>query len=341
MLRIVFWILFALEIAVPLFAAVAGVIGVLTGQTLNSMMLLIVPAGAVTLLLALIGVWFYFTNSKFALAVLCLPFLLVPFLLVMNLLGDSSEQADRIGNLDFKQPGKRRLANAIAANDLTAVKASIADAGDLKIPGERSLPILLFALRSAPGKKPNPAIIAALLEAGADPNGACPYTEPVLDQEEGLDSIKQVIKNVGRPISSCAAGTLPLDETTDFEIVELLVKHGADPNKKGRYAPVWFNAFGDYYTSVPNGDKIFDLYRANGLRLEGVNSRGQGPIAAAAFGRDWHSLRVILESGADPNGVMIVSKTLSEHLREAARMASSYGRVPEDLDASIRIVNSR
>jgi len=341
MLRVVFWILFGLEIAVPLFAAVAGVVGVLTGYSLNSMMLLIAPGGAVTLCLAVIGVWFYFTNSKFAFVVLCLPLLLVPFLLVENLLSESSEQADRIGNLDYKQPGKQRLANAIAANDLAAVKAAIAGAGDLKIPGERSLPILLFALRTPIGKKPNPAIIAALLEAGADPNGACPNTEPALDQKEGLDAAKLIIKNVGKPVSSCAAGTLPLDQTTDFEIVKILVKHGADPNKKGRHGPVWFNAFGDYNTSVPDGDKIFDLYRANGLRLEGVNSRRQGPIAAAAFARDWHSLRIILESGADPKGVMIVSKTLSEHLNEAARAASVYGKVPQDLDASIRIVDNR
>lgn len=308
MLRIAFWILFSLEFFPAVFLVIGGVIGVLTGSSVNGMMLLIVPGAATAVFVACIGAWFYFTSSKFALGVLCLPFLLIPVLLVQNQLGDRADREERAGNVDFKQPGKQRLANAIVAGDVQAVKAAIPAAGDLKVPGERGLPILLFALHSVPvDKKPNPAIIAALLEAGADPNASSP------------------------------SGELPLDSAREFEVVKLLVEYGADPNKKGRQGPVWFNAFGDIYGNVYNGDKMFDLYLANGLRLEGVNSRGLGPIAAAAAGHDWHSLRIMLESGLDPKGVMVHSQTLSE----ALQMSVTIGRTDKDLEACIKIVNRR
>lgn len=320
-LRIVFWILFCCEFVPAVLLAAGAAIGVLTGYSLNGMLLLIVPAGVVAAFVACIGAWFYFTSSKFALAVLCLPLLLVPVLLVQNQLAEQWTKQEDAGNLDFKQPGKQRLANAIVAADLQAVKAAIPGAGELNIPGERGLPILHFALQPHGKNKPNPQIIKALLDAGADPNGAC----------AGATSLT----------FSCTAGSLPLDETKDFEIVKLLVEHGADPNKKGRYAPVWFNAFGDFYGPVQDGDKMFDLYLAHGLRLEGIDSRGNGPVAAAAFGRDWHSLRIMLERGIDPAGVKIVSRTLSEHLHGAADAARSYGKIPADLEASIRIVDKR
>ncbi len=302
MLRIVFWILFALEFLPAVFAAAAGVIGILSGNSVNGMMLLIAPAGAVAVFLACIGIWFYFTNSKFALGVLCLPLLLIPVLFVQNQLGDRADREERAGNRDFKQPGKQLLANAIVAGDLQAVKAAIPAAGDLRSPGERGLPILLFALHN----KPKPAIVAALLEAGADPNASSP------------------------------SGALPLDTTKDFEIVKLLVEHGADPNKKGLHGPVWFNAFGDIYGGVHNGDKMFDLYLAHGLKLEGVNGRGRSPLAAAAEGGDWHSLRIMLERGLNPNGVMIHTTPLRERLQQAA----TFQRNDPDLTAAIKLVDA-
>lgn len=308
MLRVAFWILFCLEFFPAVFAVAGGVIGTLTGYSLNSMLLLIVPAGVVAIFVACIGAWFYFTSSKFALGVLCLPILLIPVLFVQNQLGDRADREEHLGNMDFKQPGKQRLANAIVNGDEQAVKAAIPNAGDLKVPGERGLPILLFALHSAPtDKKPNPAIIAALLDAGADPNAASP------------------------------SGELPLDAAKEFEVVKLLVEHGADPNKKGLRGPVWFNAFGDAYAGVYRGHDMFNLYRAHGLRLEGVNARGQGPIAAAAAGHDWRSLRFMLENGLDPKGVMIHTQTLSEALQTSA----TVWRNDKDLEACIKIVNRR
>ncbi|MBM3754814.1 MAG: hypothetical protein FJW38_12650 [Acidobacteria bacterium] len=258
------------------------------------MLLLIVPAGAVTLLLALIGVWFYFTNSKFALAALCLPLLLIPVLFVQNQLGDYVNREEDAGNTDFKEPGKKRLANAIAAGDVAAVRAALPAAGDLKTPGERGLPILIFALLTPPGgKKPNPEIIAALLKVGADPNAGSPD------------------------------GTLPLERTFEFEIVKLLVEHGADPNKKGHGGHVWFNVFGEFYGGVYRGADMFDLYLAHGLKLEGVNNRGRGPLAAAAEAGDWRSLRIMLERGLNPNGVMIHTTPLRERLSLAFTIDSS------------------
>lgn len=302
MLRIVFWILFCIEFFPALFLVIGGVIGALTGSSVNGMMLLIVPGCAVAAFVACIGLWFYFTSSKFALAVLCLPFLLMPFLFVVNQLDDRSIKEERAGNMDFKQPGKQKLANAIVAGDVQAVKAAIPGAGDLRSPGERGLPILLFALRN----KPNPAIVAALLEAGADPN------------------------------ASSSSGALPLDTTKDFEIVKLLVEHGADPNKKGLRGPVWFNAFGDIYGGVHNGDKMFDLYLTHGLKLEGVNGRGRSPLAAAAEGGDWHSLRIMLERGLNPNGVLIHTTPLRERLQQAA----TFQRNDPDLTAAIKLVDA-
>lgn len=308
MLRIVFWILFCLEFLPAIFVIIGGVIGLLTGSPLNNVLLLVVPAGAIAAFVGCVGLWFYFTSSKFALGVLCLPFLLIPVLFVQNQLGDRADREEHLGNMDFKQPGKQRLANAIVSGDVQAVKAAIPGAGDLKVPGERGLPILLFAMHSAPqDKKPNPAIIAALLDAGADPNAASP------------------------------SGELPLEAAKEFEVVKLLVEHGADPNKKGLRGPVWFNAFGDAYGGVYRGNDMFNLYRAHGLRLEGVNARGQGPIAAAAAGHDWRSLRFMLENGLDPKGVTIHTQTLSEALQTSATVWHG----DKDLEACIKIVNRR
>jgi hypothetical protein len=302
MLRISFWILFALEFLPAAFAAAAGVIGVLMGHSPKNMMLLTVPAGTIAAFLACIGAWFYFTNSKIAFGLLALPVLMIPVLFVLNLADDLSRKSEEAGNNDFKQPGMQRLANAIAANDLPAVKAAIPAAGDLKTKGERGLPVLTFALQSFHGRKPNPAIIAALLEAGADPNAATP------------------------------SGSLPLEETTDFDIVQALVKHGADPNKKGRKGPVFFNAFGDMYGGVFRGDDMFDLYREHGLRKE--NYTAPEAVVAAARGGAWHALRVMFEDGANPKGVMIHTTPLYDHLQ----LSATAFRDNKDLAAVLAIV---
>ncbi len=140
--------------------------------------------------------------------------------------------------------------------------------------GPLSAPPLVLACGSILIKSPayRPALLAlirALLEGGADPNGT--YTDPEF------------------PTSPLSALYVAAGRTRDLEVVEILLAAGANPN----------DGESVYHACESNDLSILRALIDAGARLEGTNA-----LMRKLDFEDLEGLRLLLDSGINPNGDM-------------------------------------
>ena len=262
--------------------------------------LLVIVVG---LVLGGIGLWYRSTGNPIALGVLLLPGVVLIVGSLRQAIVTHQVNESFAGNEDFKRPGMRALANAIAKNDVDAVKAAIPTAGDLNVRGETGTPILLFAVAS-PGVKVE--ILQLLLDAGANPN-------------------------IGRDPDRL----LPLEQARHIDAVKLLLDHGADPNARGTNAPAWFDAL---TAPTDTNWEALQLYLAHGARFDGKNHRGEGPAGAAAQAKNWRALRRVLEAGARGANDKVIDEPILKYLAFQLDIAKGSRENTADLEAAIALL---
>jgi len=159
---------------------------------------------------------------------------------------------------------------------------------------------LLFAIREG-----HTATVVALLKAGSDVNQVSggDHTSPLLMATINgqFDIAKMLLEKGADPKLASDAGTTPLyatinvqwapksmypqpvaqtnQQTTHLELMEMLLKKGADVNAK-LSKHLWFMSYN------------FDLL--------GVNTTGATPFWRAAYGLDIPAMRLLMKYGADP-----------------------------------------
>jgi uncharacterized protein len=111
-----------------------------------------------------------------------------------------------------------------------------------------------------------------LLDRGAD------YRQ---DNLGGVTPLYAVINNRWAPKSRHPQPTHSLQQETGYlQLMERLLKMGADPNVRVRVTP-WYDTYGDDYLGVDRG--------------------GATPFWRAAYATDVAAMRLLMEHGADPN----------------------------------------
>lgn len=129
--------------------------------------------------------------------------------------------------------------------------------------GNHTSPLLIALLNGQVG------IATELLQRGADANAADDYHRAALFAAIDL-----------RNFNHEKYGDLPTDGRDPLDLIKALLKKGADPNRRTETVPV-------------HGLMQFDA--------SWVNFDGQTPFVRAALSGDIEVMRLLLESGADPN----------------------------------------
>src|SRR5580658_6265892 len=129
--------------------------------------------------------------------------------------------------------------------------------------GNHTTPLIIALLNGQVG------IASELLEKGADPNAADDYHRAALFAAIDL-----------RNFNHDKYGDLPTDGRDPLDLINALLKKGADPNLRTETVPV-------------HGLMQFDA--------SWVNFDGETPFVRAALSGDIEVMRLLLESGADPN----------------------------------------
>ena len=118
-------------------------------------------------------------------------------------------------------------------------------------------------------------LVLTLLERGADPN---------LASHAGTTPLFAVLERQWAPRASYAHPTEHLQQdATHLEVLEALLKAGADPNVRLK-AHLWFMEY------------TFGVLRGSGINLQGAT-----PFWRAAYALDVDAMRLLKEHGADPN----------------------------------------
>src|SRR6185295_12804452 len=185
---------------------------------------------------------------------------------------------------------------------------------------------LLFAVRDG-----NADAVQTLLKAGADINQVSggDHTSPLLMATINgqFDLAKALLERGANPKLASDAGATPLyatinvqwaakslypqptaqqqQKTTHLELMEALLKKGADPNVR-LTKHLWYMSYN------------FDLL--------GVNTTGATPFWRAAYGTDVPAMRLLVKYGADP--------LLAYTLKTAGRLAGADAPVESDTSAA-------
>ena len=170
----------------------------------------------------------------------------------------------------FPDPVVRAAAQAIVDKDFDSQLRAAASEGKLDYVGPEEDTLLLTAILAN-----NADAVAALLRAGADPN--------------------------------VPQGKAPLGVATSvasFEVVEMLVKAGADVNGRvGSEAAIWRAA-------LSNRRDVVRLLLDNGAAIDVANSEGDTPAIAAAQAGHFSMAAALVQSGASPFAVPDSGMTL-------------------------------
>lgn len=272
MLRILFWILVALDVAGVLLwyllgLAAAGSAG--TNPHRVTLLLLVLP-----LLLLGVAILLFVRGGApgwrlLAVFLAASPLLLLVSLGVMARVQFRGALNDR-GEMTFFRVGPlRELADAIARNDSTRV-AALAPTVNLNQAGLAGMTPLMLAMRQLRQTPDRLEVLAILLAAGADPNRGAQAELP----------LAVAIQVSGR------AGIGP---------VRLLLDAGADPNRSSEFGePVFFQATGQ---SAPL--EVLTSLLDGGADPHLLSRGGQTALFHAANSRNWKAARLLLERGAD------------------------------------------
>jgi cytohesin len=164
--------------------------------------------------------------------------------------------------------------------------------------------------------------VKKLLKEGADPNvrdekGRTPLHHAVKDNR--LDIVKLLVESGADVNAPDNYGLTPLHYAVHSgyeKLVDFLLRHGADPNAKdiGGYTPLHISAFeghpatiilplelGDSSEEPETYMRIAKLLIKSGADVNMKNNGGRTPLHAAVLRNRIDIVRLLLESGADPN----------------------------------------
>lgn len=182
----------------------------------------------------------------------------------------------------FKDPAVRPIADAVAAGDVARIRA-LAPASDLGARGEDGVTLLEWAIWNQ-----QPAALAALLDAGADPSRPGMDDETVAHMAAMVDDARylQVLLDHGAPVDIVSAGS---GRTPVFRAVlhrrdpqvAMLVGAGVDLRRQDAMG----NGLLHVAASVNDAGRVLELLNA-GLDPGVVNSRGETFQVALFAGSD-------------------------------------------------------
>lgn len=178
-----------------------------------------------------------------------------------------------LGRPDYETRAGREsteLAKAINEGDLQKVKELIVLRPACVNEWEAGLPPLHIAVM-----RTNAAIVELLLNAHANVDAIGSAREELLDK---------------------TALSLATGRYWNQDIVELLIAHGADINKRGNSGrrPIHVAALGGHATTL-------EYLIARGAKLEVRSDHGETPLIEAVHWLKIENVRILLAAGADPN----------------------------------------
>lgn len=163
----------------------------------------------------------------------------------------------------FKDPAIRPLADAVASGDVARIRA-LAPTTDLGAQGEDRVTLLEWAIWNQ-----QPAALAALLEAGADPS------RPGMDDE--------TVAHMAAMVDDARYLQVLLDHAAPVDIV----------SARGGRTPV-------FRAVLHRRDPQFAMLVAAGVDLQRQDSMGNGLLHAAANVNDPARVLELLNAGVDP-----------------------------------------
>ena len=301
-MKLIFWILVAIDAAIlALFLVLALAAATSTRDSAASVatFILVVPA----LMLATAVALFVRGNSP---ALRSVGLLLAAMPLVVFFVSKQVATAKLRLNSDdggrltyFRAGGNRELASAIDSNDVAKVKALLQTVNVNKR-GFMDMTPLMYALRQVKKTPHQLEILAALLEAKANPN----------EQSQQLP-LEVAIQD------SKITGHMP---------VLMLLKAGANPNAKTHFGtPLFFEGAYKNVDPLVMGDLI-----DHGADVRTTDKDGRTIVFDAAMGNNWPAVLTLLQRGVDyKNGRTINGESFSDMVQSHARVYGDTAGVKE------------
>jgi hypothetical protein len=272
MIRVVFWVLVALDVCGVLLLFVLGLAAAGSSRTSPvqvTLVLLVLPCIPLVVAVAM-----FVRASSPGWRLLALLIAAAPLLIAVSSKAVSDMQlrasTNERGELTFFRSGPmREIAEAITRNDSGTVGA-LARTVDVNRTGLSDMTLLILAMRQLRRTPEQQAILRLLLEAKADPNKEAQYELPL--------SI-----------------AIQLADKTGPGPITLLLDAGANPNLTGSFGvPVYFSATGQS-ASIETLALLLD----RGADVNAMGPKGETALFSAAATRNWKAALLLLERGAD------------------------------------------
>ena len=312
MIKLVYWVLVALDVAALLFFFVLGLAAAGSAKTSPlsvALVMLVLPA------IPLAGSILLYVRSStllwrtIAFALVAAPLIFVVATQAYNV-ATIRANSNAAGDLTFFTAGPQRdLVEAIKRNDATAVAALVPKV-NVNATGMQEMTPLRAALRQLRSTPSQHDVLKVLLAAGANPNTGAQYEIPL-----GM--------------------ALQIEDKTGPAPVAMLLAAGADPNTKNSFgAPVFFAGVGS-----GKNLEVLALLIKHGADLHATSTNGETILIYAATAGNWKAARYLLEQGADWKlGRSFTKHTFAEMVEESARKArDSYDGTTRD-DAELQDV---
>lgn len=316
MIRLLYWVFVAVDIAGLLFFFVLGLAAAGSAKT-HPLLVALFMLGLPGLVLVLsIGIFLRSSSPLWrglAFVLVAAPLLMAVATKAVNdaLIGANSNAQ---GELTFFRQGPQRdLIEAIRRNDAPAVQ-SLVTRVNVNASGLQEMTPLVMALRQLRTTPAQQEVLEVLLAAGADPNQGTPYERPL-------------------------EMALQIDDKTGPDPVARLLARGANPNVKNAFGvPIWFAAAGH-----GSGVETLALMLERGADPRATGSGGETILFYAASAGNWRAVRYLLAHSADAsqgrsvNGLTFRELVEKEVRERAAR--DGYAGAKRDYDGLQDVVN--
>lgn len=225
---------------------------------------------------------------------------------------------------------KEEIKNGANVNAKGRDKAGINSDGDLRT----NVTPLMFALKYG---NPSLETVQALIDAGADVNAkegviGISVLMYAVDNITDLEIIEEILKRGANIEAKDRDGLTPLiraaEQNANPAVIEVLLKHGADINAKYSFK----NNDGDMVTDntvlMPaahnQNTQIIETLIKHGADVNAKNSKGGTPIMFAALGnQNPEVIKTLLKHGADINNVYVLALAQENSNKEVKNLVIS------------------
>jgi hypothetical protein len=287
--KILFWVFVAVDVAALLFFFVLGLAAATSSRSspLTVAAYMLVVPGLILCLAVLLFLKGSSPLARGAGLLLAAAPVLIPLTLRAKYAREIRQHMSADGTIvPFRAGPAGEIAAAIDRNDSAAV-TRLATTGEVNRRGFAGTTLLMHALRRLEQAPREHGPLAALLQAGADPNlkagGELPLVTAILESQH--------------------AGAEP---------VELLLRAGADPNTVDQFGePVFFFGTGK---TVPVA--VLETLLAHGADLKARDRDGRTVVFHAATFANWPALLLLLERGTEYEGIRSINHETLEMMVE-------------------------